>query len=270
MAELSISKAWDQTTEIIARDGRLIGAVALALIALPATVSGLVAPHGGSDPSVPIWGRILVFLATLVTVAGQLALIRLAIGPSVSVGEAIAHGMRRLPIYFVAALIVFCALVLLAVPFLIVLVVAQVPIDETAIKQSPTALLLALVYLIVAFVLGVRLLMMSSVASAEAVGPIAIIRRSWELTSGHWLRMLGFLLIFAVGALVVFAAVGAAVGIVAGLLIGPVDPLSASALVVALFMAIANATVTGVFAVMLARIYVQLSGRPSVASKRGA
>ena len=41
-------------------------------------------------------GEIVVVLDRL---AGQLALIRLALGPSITVGGAIAHGVRRMPIY---------------------------------------------------------------------------------------------------------------------------------------------------------------------------
>jgi hypothetical protein len=42
---------------------------------------------------------------------------------------------------------------------------------------------------------------------------------------------------------------------------GPIAPLSASALIVAIVDAIVNATITVFLAVMLARIYLQLAGR---------
>ena len=41
---LSISKAWDETKAILVRDGRLIGAVALALFVLPGLVLDLAYP----------------------------------------------------------------------------------------------------------------------------------------------------------------------------------------------------------------------------------
>jgi hypothetical protein len=52
--------------------------------------------------------------------------------------------------------------------------------------------------------------------------------------------------------------------LVARLLLGPVEPLSVAALLVSLVSAIANAAVVTVLTVMLARIYVQLSGRESL------
>ena len=62
--------------------------------------------------------------------------------------------------------------------------------------------------------------MSAPVASAEAAGPIAIIRRSWTLTSGHWWHLFGFLLLFFIGAIVLLLAVSAAAGVVAGLFFG--------------------------------------------------
>src|SRR5690242_18354965 len=109
MRALSLSQAWDETKAIITRDGRLFGSVALALIALPGVVEGLVAP-GGVDRSTPWWIDLVMLIGSLIALAGQLALIRLALGPSVTVGGAIAHGMRRLPIYLVAAVLIVVSL----------------------------------------------------------------------------------------------------------------------------------------------------------------
>jgi hypothetical protein len=113
---------------------------------------------------------------------------------------------------------------------------------------------------------AMRLLMTSSVATAEAAGPVAIIRRSWELTASHWWRLFGFIAVFFIGAGVLVFAVGGAAGAIVGMLLGPPDPLSASALIIALVVSAINAVVTALLAVMLARIYVQLSGQSSVAS----
>ena len=44
MASLSISKAWDESKAILAHDGRLIASVALALVALPTAITGLIDP----------------------------------------------------------------------------------------------------------------------------------------------------------------------------------------------------------------------------------
>jgi hypothetical protein len=259
MRGLSISTAWEETRAILAHDGRLIGSVALALVALPSAVTGLIDP-GGLGGSGPLWVDFIAIIASIAALAGQLALIRLALGPSVTVGGAIAHGLRRLPVYLLSAIVLVVALFILAIPFALVLSALGVPLDAKTMPATPSVTLALLLFVALVFMVAVRMLMTAPVASAEAAGPIEIIKRSWALTSGHWWQLFGFLILFFIGAIVVLIAVAAASGVVAGLAFGPIEPMSASALLVALVQAITNAAVNALFAVMLARIYVQLTG----------
>ena len=259
MRQLSISAAWEETRAILSRDGGLLMTVALALIALPSLVSGLLNPNGLSA-STAGWITLIEFLASVIALAGQLALIRLAIGPSITVGAAILHGLRRVPIYFVAVLLLGFALFLLAIPIVVVLGALGVPLDAKPIPMTMPVVVASLLLIALVIFFAVRLLISSPVASAEDVGPIAILTRSWRLTAGHWWALFGFLLIFIVGALVLLIAIGAAVGSVVALLIGKPEPMSAAALVIGLVQALVSAGVTTIFAVMLARIYLQLSG----------
>jgi hypothetical protein len=262
MAALSISQAWDEAKARIASDGRLMMVVAIALIALPMAVTGVVSPRTAAAESTLVSS--LIFLASsLLAIVGQLAVIRLAIGSNVSVGEAIGHAARRMPIYFLAAILIALALFLTLIPFVAILYAAGIPLDSEA-AQSPLAVILLLAFVALAIFVGVRMLMSSPVASEEAIGPVAIIRRSWELTSGRFWRLFGFLLMFLIGAAVTMIAVNAAFTLLAVLLFGPVEPMSASALVVAIAEAVVNAAVTVLLAVMLARIYLQLAGRGSL------
>ncbi|HUG46283.1 MAG TPA: hypothetical protein VMK31_07215, partial [Sphingomicrobium sp.] len=225
----------------------------------PMSVTGLVSPKSSGEEMTLI--SALLFLASsLLAMIGQLAIIRLAIGTNVSVKEAIGHATRRMPIYLLAALLIACALFLVLIPLVAILVFAEIPLDA-GIAQSPLAAILLLLVVALAIFVGVRMLLSSPVASEEASGPIAIIRRSWELTSGHFWRLFAFLLLFVIGAAVTMLAVGAAFGLLAVLLFGPVEPMSGSALVVAIAEAFVNSAVTLILAVMLARIYLQLAGR---------
>ena len=115
MSALSISGAWEETKALLARDGRLFASVALALIVLPAAVMGVVDPRVSQGDAAPGWFNLLIFVVSLISLAGQLALIRLAFGPSVTVGGAIGHGLRRLPAYFLALLVLTPFAVLIAV-----------------------------------------------------------------------------------------------------------------------------------------------------------
>lgn len=253
MTKLSISRAWDETREVLARDGKLIGAVALALLVLPGLVLSVVMPNSPADTLPPPGPWIIVALiAALVSLTGQLAVARMAIGPHVSVGEAIAHGARRLPFYAGAAL-------LWTVPLLVVGGVLLAMIGTDPEHPSLGASLGLLFLSIVCFYLLVRLILALPVASAEPIGPLAILRRSWDLSHGNWWRLFLFLLAFLIAALVVLLTVGVVIGSLARVVFGGVDPLSVGGLVVAIIGQLVSACMFVILFVMLARIYAQRS-----------
>jgi len=267
MAALSISKAWEESKARIAADGRLMTIVAAALIVLPGLIVEVISPSSIRTQSTFL-ESILVLISSLLALIGQLSIIRLAIAPSVSVGEAIGHGARRMPIYLLAAILLTIGFILALIPFGVAAYAAGVPFDrssEQVFLQSPVALLLSLLYLALLICIAIRMLMSSPVASEEEAGPVQILRRSWDLTRGHWWRLFGFMIMFILGALILIAAVNWGVTAVAVILFGPVEPMSVSALLIGLFDSVVNGVVTTILAVMLARIYLQLTGREAVA-----
>jgi len=140
-----------------------------------------------------------------------------------------------------------------------------------AFGAPPAVAVVVLVMLAAYLFLMTRIVSVAAaVATTEGTGPLRIIRRSWALTSGHFWRLLGFLLVYLIGTGIAEYAVISVVGTVTPMLLGNMDPMSASALVLALVAALANGIVIVVLAVMLARIYVQLARRaeaqPSVPS----
>jgi hypothetical protein len=249
--KLSLSNAWDETRARFPRDGKLYAAVALAFLVLPGTVFGTIAPGAlmGEQPDGAIGALMLVVL--LLGLVGRLAIATLALRPS-SVGEAISHALRRTPAVAVAFILFFLPVAVLLSPFL------------PAVLQSPESppsgpLLAATAVLVLAFVMGVRLLMLVIPAnSAESIGPVALLKRSWLLSSGNWWRLAIFFLIFFVGSMVAARAIGFTVGGALILLVGPLQPMSLSALVLAIVLSVVGAGFTTTFIVMLARIYAQL------------
>src|SRR6476646_2480916 len=214
MAKISISKAWDEAKEVLARDGRLLVPVALALFVLPGIILAVSvpdAPTGELPPPGPWLGIVLV--AILVSLVGQLAVLRLAIGPSTSVGEAITHGARRLLPYF-------AAVILWAGPFILVGYYLRQAMGDDPARPAPGPVLGFLILCCVVFFLSVRLVLASAVASAENVGPIAILRRSWEETRGNWWRLFAFMLLFGIGAIALILAVQSVLGLVVRLTLG--------------------------------------------------
>ena len=85
-----------------------------------------------------------------------------------------------MPIYLLSAILIVAVLFLLAIPFAVALSAIGVPLDSKTVPVTPGSFVILILFVALVFYLGVRMLMSAPVASAEAVGPIAIIRRSWD------------------------------------------------------------------------------------------
>lgn len=260
MANLSISTAWDETRDLLARNGKLMSAVAAAMVLLPQVVVG-VATGQGTDAAEPgLTGSILMLIAALIGIVGQLAIARLALGAKVSVGEAISHGLRRAPAFIGALLLIIIAIVLFFIVAAAILI-GLGAVDGTVTQPAPRdVVIILLVVFIPLLFIAVRLMPTVPVATAEAQGPVGILKRSWSLTRGHFWRLLGFIIMFLIAALIVAMAVGAVGGAISALLFGSSEPFTLGALLIALLMGLLQAALVLVYVVMIARIYAQLVG----------
>jgi hypothetical protein len=132
-------------------------------------------------------------------------------------------------------------------------------------NPSPGAALGAVVLMLLIFVLVVaaytRLLPLTPVGVAEPVGPVAMIKRSWRLTAGHFWRLFGTLVAIGIVFLIVTFAISVAFGLVVLATVG--NPLTNPT--AAFFLELLSALFTSAVAVFLlsftARIYLQLSER---------
>lgn len=260
MTKLSIGRAWTETVQAVKRDGRLIVPVALAFAVIPATLFVLAVPPvpAGQIREPGIW-MVLYPLMILIALVGQMAIMRLAIGPPASVGEAIRHALRRAPPVIGAAL-------MFALPAAAILVPTAVPLLANPTSPPPAASLLFSVALIIVLCLWVRLMLMTASGVAEEIGPIAIVKRSWALTRGNFWRLLAMTLMFGIVAWIAISAVQWATGSMLIVALGKPEPWSVSALLIALIAAVVQTIASVLFAVLLARIYVQLAGARSKGS----
>jgi len=263
MSRLSISKAWDETSEILVRDGRLYASVALALVVLPATVIGLFAPR--SETITPMaW----VFLAISIVIgfAAQIALNRLAIGPSTTVKDAIIRGFARMPVV-VGSFLMLCVALMVVLIILVLILGAAGLIASPESGAEPPWFVIALIVLLTALCYAIFQLT-APVAAVESGGSVSIMKRSWDLARGEYLRLLAFVLIALFGLIVVVLAGQFVIGSMVAAALGPPMPGSLSALLISLVVALIQSVFTVIFGVMLARIYVQLaaSGPVSVPS----
>jgi hypothetical protein len=261
MTKLSISKAWDETKDILRRDGKLFASVALALVVLPSAFGGLVAPPPNlSGVAPPSWAPLLGLLIALIGIAGQIAMIRLALSPTV-VADAIGHGFRRLLPAFVALLLFAMALAIVLVPLLIAMIGVD-NLDAATNDPPPAEVLRAMTVVgLIAIAAAARFQLILPVAAAESGGPIKVLKAAWKDGRGHYWRLLAFVLLSLLLAVIVVLFIGQFMGgIVARTLFGTLEPFSLGALIAALVTGAAQAAFSAVISVMLARIYLQVAG----------
>lgn len=268
MAKLSITTAWNETMDFVKRDAGALFTIAFALVALPSVALQALGPgqvSPGETPELGLW-LLLVPVVLFLSIAGTLAISALAIGRENVVGSAIALGFRRFLPMLGAALLVGLGALLVMIPLFVLLGLGggdlSQPSPEVGARFGIAMLVLAVLFIFI----WVRLTMMTPVAVAEPLGPIGIIRRSWQLTAGHFWKLLGFFLLFIIMISVVLLAVTAVFGILVVVLAGQPDPGTLSALLILLIGGLVNAVAVVFLTVMFARIYVQLAGGETTGS----
>lgn len=248
MKSLSIGKATQDAGLFLKREGGLVVPiallftgipVALLLQAIPPSLRRMVESGDAAPPvDLPPVALLLLFLCPLFVLVGTLAIYALALRPGISVGEALRHGMTRLPVALGAALLVGMAL---AVPLL----------AFGAVSPS----LGSSVLLVGAFFLSARLLPLNAVIAARPVGTIAALKESWMLSRGHMARLLAFVVLISFPVMIAQVVGQTLFGLV-GYAFGGKEAMQQAGDVGA---ALALAMGQMVMAVMTAFIYRQLS-----------
>jgi hypothetical protein len=256
MSNLSISAAWEEAKAILTRDARLYAAVALALVVLPEVVMAVVGSPVASDASPA--ARIVYVAVVLLGIVAQVAINRLAIGPSVTVSEAIILGFARVvPIFIVIILAIIIVAILAA---LVAMGLGAVGVVLIKAPQQATPGLILILLTLVMLVFAVTQLTFP-IAAVETGNPLRLISRSLQLARGNYWRLLGFVMIAVLGTGLIVMATQLGVATTVVLLLGQPKPGSMSALILGFVAGLLQAGFTLVIGVMLARIYVQLAGR---------
>jgi len=265
---LSITRAWDETAPFVKQEAGALFLIIFALGVLPnlifqAIVGRIVGPMdlgpGGKPNLAALGGALPYILLTIIPIIvlslwGNLTVTLLALRRETVIGSAFGHAARRLlPLLAATLLFAVCAT-------LVVLPLIGVAAVSVGSRGFGLAALIFLLLALLGIFVGIRLMLMTPAAAAEPLGPIAIIRRSWQLTSGHFWKLFGFFLLLIVVFFVVFVAVGSVLGVVLTLTAGRPEPGSLAAFLVQLVTGIVQAVWTTYFVVLIARIYAQLAG----------
>lgn len=259
MPALSITDAWNETAAFMGREGRLVLPVGFMLIALPGAIVQAASPTAQPNqmPEPGLW-LALVPLWLVATLIGNLAISTLALRPGISVGEAIQQGTRRFLPVLGAALLIGVGAMVAMIPMMLLVVLVAIATGLSPANPAIAALPILIVLPLLIF-FWVRLLPINPVGAVEPVGPVAILKRSWALTAGHFWQLFGFLLLFLIVWMVVVGVVAGVGGILIALAAGPPQPDSLSFYLMLILSTLIQAGLASVFGVMVARIYAQLA-----------
>jgi len=151
---------------------------------------------------------------TLIQSVGQLAVLALlARAGHATVGDALREGVAGL-LPFLATQLILALIGGLAAGMLLGL---------GAMAGSPllAGLLIAALAVVAAWA-GMRLMLIQPVIAVEMQrNPVAVLRRSWQLTRGNAGRILLYVMLMAVAVFIILGVAGALVGIVLALVAGP-------------------------------------------------
>ncbi|WP_426267950.1 hypothetical protein [Sphingomonas sp. LHG3443-2] len=254
--KLSIGQAWDDTKAVFRADGGAIFAIALALTVLPGAILETAAPSGMRNTDTHWSIALLGFVAALLSLTSQIAVSRIALGHPTTVGGALALAFRRV-------LALLGALVLAIVPLALVLAALSLSLGATPTTTPanlPPSVLagLLLALLVLLFVL-IRLMFLTPLAADTDLGPVALLKRTWQMTRGHFLKLFGLVVILMLVGLLLLGALGGALSAVIILAFGTIEPGNLSALLVALVQQLLAVLVSVLFIVVTCRLYLQAS-----------
>lgn len=269
MKRLSIEEAFAWTQSFVAREWRLLIPVAFAFLALPPLMMDLLVPQqvtSAFDTAVRAQNPqalaaalriILPVMAAVLVVAtyGSLAIAAMALIPGISVREALTLALRRIGVMAGALLMVAAAQLVLAMILTIVFTAAHL------VGQGGQSLLVGIVMGVSLFA-TIRLIMLAPMIVTRRVSAISAIRESWHLSQGAFWRILGAVLVYALGAMVVMVALDYTVGIVLALLTKAIGVADLGRALIAVF----QRSVSGLLALglhlLIAAIFRQLNDAP--------
>ncbi|OWK28146.1 hypothetical protein SPMU_30000 [Sphingomonas mucosissima] len=250
---ISMGLVWDRAMAVISgRLGILLSLAVILLILPPVAQAGLEAISDTSFAlrSTKFAASLLVFIAATIS---AIAMTAVASDPAVDQGAALAIGRRRLGPFIGVSLLIGLLFAVAMIPGAVLIGLAGFDVAQARAGGVPdgvnmpllgAGLLYFIVLMPVMLWAAARLLPLSAVIVNERRGAGAI-RRSFALTRGSSLKLMGVLILYGLVFLVVLMAATSVVGVVARLLAGADSPV-----IVSLVIAAVTAVVTALFSIL--------------------
>lgn len=269
MKRLLIEEVFAWTQSFAAREWRLLVPVALAFLALPPLMMDLLVPqsvldtllqamqsHNPQAASGPMGLVLPVMVAVLVTATfGGLAITAMALIPGLSVGEALSLALRRL-------LTMLGALLVIAAGQLGVLVLLSVIFGVAHLVSAGAQSLLLGCVMGVSLFVTVRLVSLAPMIVTRRISAFSAIRESWHISRGGFWRILGVILVYTVGSLVVMIALNYAIGAMIALAAQAAGMKELGSALIAVFQRGVGALLALGLHILIAGIFRQLNDAP--------
>lgn len=222
---VKMGNVWDRTAEFLSDNIGAILPIALLAFFVPASIEGnFEAARLGAGPGLGLLLGLLQLAFAVLAVWGGLVITAMALEMD---GSRWRIALRRLPATILVSIVMILAIVVLASPILGVMVAAGY--DFSAMERvetvdlAPSTLLMTVIYGLVLMGvllwLGARLIVTTPVIVGES-RMLGALGRSWRLTRGYALRIVGVLILYVVVAWVAHLAASTVFGSIFALVAG--------------------------------------------------
>ncbi|WP_239805121.1 glycerophosphoryl diester phosphodiesterase membrane domain-containing protein [Croceicoccus hydrothermalis] len=266
-AKLDIGRAWSRAAAMIAANRQLLLIVAGVFFLLPQLIVNFVLPspqeglEGDAATQAMLdlfagWWPVLL-ASLLIQSMGVLAVIALLADPArPTVGDAMKQALRYLPSYIAAQLVLFSGI---GVIMLLVLVPVATA-GAAAGSASSAGAFGTLIALAIALYLFVRAVLTAPVMVAQRVrNPFDALLRAWRLTRGNATRLLFFLALLTLSALIIYTVAT----LIPGLILLPLVGAGGAAVVTGFIGALVGALYSLITTAVLTAIWAQLAATPA-------
>lgn len=263
----SMGTVWDRTAEFLSDNLGSVLPIALGAIFVPAAISGsLTELQQGAAPGLAMVLGLASLLLAIVTFWGQLGITALALDPAVGRGAA-GVATRRLPAALLVTVVLFLALLLLALPIGVILALSGTDLSGLAAGAKPEippaaglwVSLYVLVLLPVLLWLSARVVVLLVPVILGEKAMFEAVPRSWALTRGAAFKIVGVLILYGVVATVAYLAATTAFGTIIKLIAGRgEDGLSLATVLTVIVGGAVSTAFTVLYAAFTAKLYLAL------------
>ena len=271
---VSMGNVWDRTAEFLSDNLGTLLPIALLAIFVPSTISAnLSGLQQNATPGTAMLLALGVFVLAMVSFWGQLAVTALAIDPALG-RQASQVATRRFPAALLLMILLVVVVIALMIPAGIILAVGGVDLatlqSGTTPEIPPVVAVWVFFYGLVVLILAFWVMARMAVVVPAVVGDrlaIGALARSWRLTRGIALKIVGVLILYFIVSIVANLAATSAFGAIIHLVAGSgEDGISLASVLTTIVGGAVSTGFTVLGTAFLAKLYIALLARHEAAA----